>query len=177
MNIVRLLSTREGAQTEKNCRCKVIILPKADYAPHVSDNTCYSWKPIIVKAASQHAKKVIVWQDSSVRWFRESFLASLDRAYEAGHQVLRHFKSHRIPANTLKETFDYIHDDACGYLPYPEIQGNVHIHRADDFNRRVVFEPWTRCALEKQCMCPRPPSTVIGCGSGTLHRCHRLVPR
>ncbi|GFO21698.1 hypothetical protein PoB_004820300 [Plakobranchus ocellatus] len=350
---------------------------------HVSDNKCYSWKPIIVKAASQHAEKLIVWQDSSVRWFRESFLDSLDRAYAAGHQVLRHFKSHRIPANTLKEqnilaglcdwrqsnstkrlkdlckivqkmcqaferlvilkrlikwgqgnggygiyilwpdgkisricglcvrfvirgkqkgaallgvviftdcralvqtlggsdredvgktvlladqwqssysgvigneianglanegrtqpqprepstllgvrpstiqlisyyrvssmrrirrggfaclvrmpeigqcpplgmgchdcgnkpvarlplTFDYIHEDACGYLPYPEIQGNVHIHRADEFNRRVVFEPWARCALEKQCICPRRPNTVISCKSGTLHRCHRF---
>ncbi|GFO21702.1 hypothetical protein PoB_004820700 [Plakobranchus ocellatus] len=142
--------------------------------PSTNPKLVYNWPCDNSKNASQHAKKVIVWQDSSVRWFRESFLASLDRAYEAGHQVVRHFKSHRIPANTLKETFDYIHEDACGYLPYPEIQGNVHIHRADDFNRRVVFEPWTRCALEKQCMCPRPPSTVIGCDSGTLHRCHRF---
>ncbi|GFO21696.1 hypothetical protein PoB_004820100 [Plakobranchus ocellatus] len=168
------LSPEERRITEKNCRCKVITFRKELFPEYVSENRCYAWKPIIVNAASQHAKKLIVWQDSSVRWFRESFLDSLDRAYAAGHQVLRHFNSHRIPANTLKETFDYIHEDACGYLPYPEIQGNIHIHRADEFNRRVVFEPWTRCALEKQCICPRFPESVIHCTKGTLHRCHRF---
>ncbi|GFS16201.1 MetK_1 protein [Elysia marginata] len=167
------LTQAEKTRVEKNCRCKLVTFKKELFPPHVQQNSCYAWKPLIVLAASQHARKLIVWQDSSVRWF-PSFLDNLDRAYTAGHQVLRYLDGHRIPANTLKETFDYLHEDACGYLPYPEIQGNLHIHRSDKFNQQVLFEPWARCALEKQCMCPRPPASVLSCSSGTLHRCHRF---
>lgn len=167
------LTEAERVRTEKNCRCKVVKFRKELFPAFVAENNCYSWKPLIMLAASQHAQKVIVWQDSSVRWF-DSFLDNLDRTYNAGHQVLRYINSHRIPANTLKETFDYIHEDACGYLPYPEVQGNLHMHRADKFNQQVLFTPWARCALEKQCMCPRPPPSVLACSSGTLHRCHRF---
>ncbi|RUS84942.1 hypothetical protein EGW08_007304, partial [Elysia chlorotica] len=165
------LSPAERIRTQKNCRCKIITFRKDLFPNHVSTNGCYSWKPLIMMAASQHARKLILWQDSSVRWY-SSFLDNLDRAYTAGHQVIRYTGSHRIPANTLKEMFNYMHEDACSYLPYPEIQGNLHIHRSDGFNKQVLFEPWARCAVEKSCICPRPPESVLSCSSGTLHRCH-----
>ncbi|KAK3745205.1 hypothetical protein RRG08_012388 [Elysia crispata] len=167
------LTPQQRRLTEKNCRCKVLTFRKEMFPTHVHENACYSWKPLIIMAVSQHARKLVLWQDSSVRWYA-GFPDSLDKAYSVGHQVIRYINSHRIPANTLKEMFDYMHEDACGYLPYPEIQGNLHIHRSDLFNMQVLFEPWARCAIEKQCMCPRPPPSVLSCSQGTLHRCHRF---
>ncbi|GFR87443.1 hypothetical protein ElyMa_000747400 [Elysia marginata] len=126
-------------------------------------------------AASHRARKLVVWQDASVRWFSSGFLDSLDTAYSSGHQLLRYLDSDRIPAVTVSEMFEYMGETSCSYLPYPELQANLHIHRTDDkFNRQMLFEPWARCALEEKCMCPRPPITMLVWGYGSPGNCHRF---
>ncbi|KAH9510012.1 hypothetical protein Btru_044835 [Bulinus truncatus] len=168
------LSPEERRMTEKNCKCQVLSFPADIFPPHVKNNQCYSWKPLIVLATISRARQYLVWQDSSVRW-ADNFRTIFDRTNIYGHQILRYIDSSRVPANTIKQTFDYLGDQPCAYLPYPEIQGNCMLHKHDPFVVKAILEPWARCALEKECICPAEPGSVLGCRSDLkIHRCHRF---
>ncbi|KAK0064622.1 hypothetical protein Bpfe_005711 [Biomphalaria pfeifferi] len=168
------LSLEERRITEKNCKCQVVSFPAEIFPPHVKNNLCYSWKPLIILATVSRARKYLVWQDSSVRWF-DNFRVVFDRTQVYGHQFLRFIDSSRVPSNTIKQTFDYIGDEPCAYLPYPEVQGNCMLHKRDPFVIQAILEPWVRCALEKDCICPADPGSVLGCKTNLIiHRCHRF---
>ncbi|KAH9510011.1 hypothetical protein Btru_044831 [Bulinus truncatus] len=168
------LSPEERRMTEKNCKCQVVSFPADIFPPHVKNNHCYSWKPIIILATISKARRYLVWQDASVRW-AENFRTIFDRTDVYGHQMLRYMNSNRIPAHTIKQTFDYLGDQPCVYLPYPEIQGNCMLHKHDLLVVKAVLEPWARCALEKECICAVDPHTVLGCSTDLkIHRCHRF---
>ncbi|KAK3764933.1 hypothetical protein RRG08_045736 [Elysia crispata] len=168
------LTPEQRQMTEAKCRCQVVSFPKNIFPHHVKDNHCYSWKPLIIRAVVERAKKYAVWQDSSIRWTKK-FLKIFDNVPVFGHQIVRYTNSSRVTANTLKAMFDYMQEDVCPFFPYPEVQASVQLHNNDPLVVNAILEPWCRCALEKDCMCPvSPPTKALPCSkTKTLHRCHR----
>ncbi|GFN82184.1 hypothetical protein PoB_000869000 [Plakobranchus ocellatus] len=167
------LNAEERRMTEQKCRCQVVSFPKHIFPPHVKDNHCYSWKPLIIRSVIERAKKYVVWQDSSIRWTKK-FPEIFDNTERYGHQIVRYTNSSRVTANTLKPMFDYMQEDVCPFFPYPEVQASVQLHHRDPLVVSAVLEPWCKCALEKNCICPvDPPTSALPCSSKTLHRCHR----
>ncbi|RUS75019.1 hypothetical protein EGW08_017200, partial [Elysia chlorotica] len=168
------LTAEQRRMTERKCKCQVVTFPAIIFPPHVKDNHCYSWKPLIIRAVTERAKKYVVWQDSSIRWTK-NFLKIFDNVPRYGHQIVRYTASSRVTANTLKPMFDYMQEDVCPFFPYPEVQASVQLHNHDALVVNAVLEPWCRCALEKNCICPvSPPTKALPCSTTiTLHRCHR----
>ncbi|KAK6976519.1 MetK 1 protein, partial [Biomphalaria glabrata] len=71
-------------------------------------------------------------------------------------------------------TFQYMAEDPCTFMHYPELQATSMLHKNDPLVIKTVLEPWARCALEETCICPVEPSKSIVCKHEILkeHRCH-----
>ncbi|CAL1543070.1 unnamed protein product [Lymnaea stagnalis] len=168
------LSEQERKMTEKHCRCHVIRFPAEKFPPHLKDNVCYSWKPLIVRAAMEKTRHMLVYQDASIRWSKQ-IPTVLDRAERIGIQYVRSDGLSRISLHTMRETFDYFGELPCAFAPFPELEGNNAMYRRDPFIVRAMLEPWARCALEASCMCPVSPQKVLDCRKPIAdHRCHRF---
>ncbi|RUS91549.1 hypothetical protein EGW08_000664 [Elysia chlorotica] len=166
------LKKRQKRLTEKYCKCQVLSFPFKLFPPHVSNPLCYSWKAIIIRALISKARKLLIWQDSTVRWSKK-FHTILQRAMQYGQQLTESPSAARITAHTLPQMFDYMGEDECHYFMYREIQAGFQVLKNDPLVIQAVLNPWTRCALEKSCMCPVDPQTVIRC-SKELPKCHRF---
>ncbi|XP_059153643.1 uncharacterized protein LOC131939377 [Physella acuta] len=168
------LTEEERTKTEKYCKCTVVTFPSEKFHPHLKKNFCYSWKPIIVRATIEKAKKLLIYQDSSVRWTKK-IVNVMKRASTVGLQLFRYPTVARIPVHTLKQTFDYFGELPCAFDPFPELSAAVGIYRNDIGNIRALLEPWAKCALVSECMCPVDPDLVINCIKPVAyHRCHRF---
>ncbi|KAK3798337.1 hypothetical protein RRG08_063351 [Elysia crispata] len=166
------LSPEERRQTEKKCRCQVITFNFDLFPPHVLDRHCYAWKPLIVRALIARAKKLVIWQDASVRWMPR-FKVILERAKVYGLQMFVG-GGDKVTANTLRETFEYMQEQECVFESVSEIANAVALFRADVFNTLAVLTPWSRCALEPSCICPQDPAIVRYCRRLRPQRCHRF---
>ncbi|GFO43644.1 hypothetical protein PoB_007014900 [Plakobranchus ocellatus] len=168
------LTERERKMAENSCKCQVIKFPYEWFPAHVKVNNCYSFKPLSVLAAMKRARRLVVWQDSSVRWTPE-FQYIFDRAERYGTQIIRYEGMARVPAHTLRPTFDYMKREVCAFTAFPEIEACAQVHLNDPVTLRLVLEPWAKCALERCCICPVSPGPVLPCTKpSALHRCHRF---
>ncbi|XP_059155840.1 uncharacterized protein LOC131940935 [Physella acuta] len=168
------LTREQRIKTEKNCRCKVVKFPSEKFPRHMKNNHCYSWKPVIIRATIEKSRKLLLYQDASVRWTK-GIVDGMFRATTTGMQIFRYFGSSRIPIHTLKQTFDYFGEEPCAFDPFPEVAATLSMFRNDVFNRRAILEPWAKCALTSECMCPVEPQSVLSCGKPVAnHRCHRF---
>ncbi|GFO43640.1 metk_1 protein [Plakobranchus ocellatus] len=169
------LSESERILAEKKCRCKVIRFPHHLFPAHVGVNTCYSFKPLSVLAAIHKARRLVVWQDSSVRWTLTGLRHIMERADRYGSQIVRTPGSARVTAHTLRQPFDYMKREVCAFTTFPEIEACAQVHRNDPVTLRLVLEPWARCALERCCICPVEPGPVLPCTKSiSQHRCQRF---
>ncbi|CAL1538135.1 unnamed protein product [Lymnaea stagnalis] len=168
------LTEEQRKMTEKNCRCQVLDFPFHKFPRHTAIRNCYSWKPLIILAALQRVRKVLIYQDSSIRWLR-SGSELIRRAQDVGLQLLRNPRSVRITMQTLEKTFDYFEEKPCAFSGFPELHSGFSLFKPEAFAVDTILKPWARCALEASCMCPVFPKVVIGCPK-TLkdHRCHRF---
>ncbi|XP_059162977.1 uncharacterized protein LOC131946302 isoform X1 [Physella acuta] len=168
------LTEEQRIMTEKHCRCQVVTFPFEHFPAHVKENFCYAWKPLLIRAAIEKARKLLVYQDTSVRW-SDRIQQVLDRAWDIGIQYFRSDGMARIPLHTLIQTFDYFGEEPCAFNIFPELPGGLSMYRKDVFNIRAILEPWARCAIEPECVCPVNPFKVIWChGEHKDHRCHRF---
>ncbi|XP_059162970.1 uncharacterized protein LOC131946294 [Physella acuta] len=169
------LTEEQRIMTEKHCRCQVVNFSYEMFPPHVREKLCYSWKPLLIRATIEKARRLLVYQDNSIRW-TDRIQQVLDRALDIGIQNFRCAGAARIPLNTIIQTFNYFGEAPCAFNMYPEFLATVSVYRKDVFSIRAVLEPWARCALEPECMCPViPPKKVKLCaGEYKDHRCHRF---
>nr|KAI8757246.1 hypothetical protein BgiMline_010761 [Biomphalaria glabrata] len=169
------LTKEQRLKTESKCKCHVVTFPVHLFKAYMKNNICYAWKPLIVLASIVKARKYLVYQDASVRWMN-NFHITFDRANIYGHQMLRYIKSIRTTLNTYPQMFQYMEEDPCTFMPYPEINGAPMLHKNDPLVIKTVLEPWARCALEESCICPVEPKKCIRCirDNFTIHRCHRF---
>lgn len=168
------LTAEERKKTEQHCRCHVVRFPAEKFPPHMKDNHCYSWKPVIVRATMEKARQILVYQDASIRWDQQ-MLTVMNRTRKFGLQFHRNDYLSRISLHTLKQTFDYFGEEPCAFSPFPELEANNGLYRRDGFIVRALLEPWARCALEAGCMCPVAPNSVLSCSKPVAeHRCHRF---
>ncbi|KAK3734713.1 hypothetical protein RRG08_059895 [Elysia crispata] len=164
------LTERQRVVTESVSN--VVTFPFKKFPKHVQDVMCYSWKPIIMAASMARARKLLVYQDSSIRW-NHTFHQTFQRALLYGQQAVLS-PGASFPGNTLREMFEYMEEEACPFRPFMELQGGIHLIRRDPLVIEAVLHPWLKCALEKDCMCPKDPQSVLYCYSPRLHRCHRF---
>ncbi|XP_059155849.1 uncharacterized protein LOC131940941 [Physella acuta] len=169
------LTLEQRQETEKHCRCKVIKFPSERFPPHVKKNYCYAWKPIIMRAMMERARKVFIYQDSTIRW-TEGIIDVMKRATDIGLQLFRRPHEDRIPIDTLIQAFDYFEEKPCAFDPFPHLLAGIAVYRRDVFNARAILEPWAKCALVPECICPvASPESVRSCKSPVAyHRCHRF---
>ncbi|KAK3777016.1 hypothetical protein RRG08_008871 [Elysia crispata] len=167
------LSPTQKNITQKNCRCQIIKFNFDLFPPHVSDIRCYSWKPLIFRAVMAKARKLFVYQDSSIRWSTE-FPQTFERALKYGQQTFAPLYGDNVPSNSLKQTLDYLNEDVCAMRQFVEMQAGIQMNRHDNLVIEALLNPWARCALEDSCICPIKPSAVISCKGNKLHRCHRF---
>ncbi|GFS03070.1 hypothetical protein ElyMa_001140100 [Elysia marginata] len=166
------LTPQQRKVTEATCNCTVVTFPFKKFSAHVSDLGCYAWKPIVMRASIARARKLLVYQDSSIRW-NTTFQRTWDRAMMYGQQaVLVHGVS--FPGNTLKQMFDYMNEEVCPFRVFEELQGGIQMISNDSLVTQAVLHPWLKCALEKTCMCPDTQQQIAFCFSNNLHRCHRF---
>ncbi|GFN82182.1 hypothetical protein PoB_000868800 [Plakobranchus ocellatus] len=167
------LSEKQRNITLKNCRCQIVPFKFELFPPHMSDLRCFSWKPLIFRSVIAKARKLIVYQDSSIRW-NENFAEAFERALKYGQQTICPKYSDNVPSNSLKQTLDYLNEDVCNMRMFHELQAGIQMNRHDPLVIEALLDPWCRCALEDSCMCPIKPSAVISCRGNHLHRCHRF---
>ncbi|GFN80362.1 hypothetical protein PoB_000686800 [Plakobranchus ocellatus] len=169
------LKPHQWKMTKKNCRCRLISFNFDLFPPHVRDLHCYSWKPIIIRAVASKATTLVVWQDASVRW-RDGFKIIFQRAALYGQQIVVTDHADRVTSNTVKEMFQYMNEDVCRFHNVPEIANAMALHRPDPLIVRTIMDPWARCALESECMCPAKYDvwTIRHCNNYGTHRCHRF---
>ncbi|GFO15081.1 hypothetical protein PoB_004158600 [Plakobranchus ocellatus] len=166
------LSQEERLMTESKCRCQVINFDFSLFPQHVADRHCYAWKPLLIRAMFARARKLVVWQDASVRW-GQRFKVILQRTQVYGLQVFVG-NGDKVTANTLHEMFEYMEEEECLFEWVPEICNAVAVYRTDNLNRRAIVNPWSRCALERSCICPQEPATCRRCSKLRPKRCHRF---
>ncbi|CAL1548778.1 unnamed protein product [Lymnaea stagnalis] len=168
------LTQEQRKKTEKHCRCHVVTFPVEKFPPHMKDNMCYTWKPLIVRATMEKARQILVYQDASIRWSPEMHrVLNLTKTF--GLQYHRNDDLSRIPVHTIRQTFDYFGESPCAFGQFPELEANNGMFKRDQFVIHAVLEPWARCALEPSCMCPVAPNTVLDCRRPIAdHRCHRF---
>ncbi|XP_059162974.1 uncharacterized protein LOC131946299 [Physella acuta] len=169
------LTEEQRIITEKHCRCQVVTFPYEKFPAHVRELHCYAWKPLLIRAAFEKARRLLVYQDASIRW-TDRIKQVLDRGWDIGVQIFRYDNLARIPLHTLIPTFNYFGEEPCAFNIFPQILAGLSVYRKDKFNIRAILEPWARCALEPQCVCPViPPEKVRMCaGEFKDHRCHRF---
>lgn len=168
------LTEEQRTMTEKNCRCLVLSFPFENFPLHTSHRNCYAWKPLIVFAAMQRARNLLIYQDASIRWTRAG-LELLNRTTNFKLQLYRSHRSSRIAAHTVRKVFDYFGEEPCAFTPFPELHSGFTMFRRDDLIIEAILKPWARCALEDACMCPAFPHSIAGCvGPALYHRCHRF---
>ncbi|RUS85209.1 hypothetical protein EGW08_007035 [Elysia chlorotica] len=167
------LSPLQRNITQKNCRCQIVKFNFDLFPPHVSDIRCYSWKPIIFRAVIAKARKLFVYQDSSIRWSTE-FPKVFERALKYGQQTVAPMYGDNVPSNSMKQTLDYLNEDVCAMRQFEEMQAGIQMNRHDNLVIEALLNPWAKCALEDSCICPIKPSAVIRCTGQHLHRCHRF---
>ncbi|CAL1538136.1 unnamed protein product [Lymnaea stagnalis] len=168
------LTEEQRKMTEKHCRCQVLDFPFYKFPRHSSNRHCYTWKPLIILSALQRVRKVLIYQDSSIRWLR-SGSELISRAQDVGMQLLRSPRSSRVPMHALEKTFDYFEEKPCAFSVFPELHAGFSLFKPEAFAVNAILKPWARCALEASCMCPVFPKAVIGCSKReTEHGCHRF---
>ncbi|KAK3798071.1 hypothetical protein RRG08_034627 [Elysia crispata] len=170
------LKKKQRRLTEKYCKCQVLSFPFKQFPTHVRELLCYSWKAIIIRALVTKARKLLIWQDTSIRW-TEEFPSVFQRAMKYGQQLIESTHGARITSHTHPQMFAYMREEACQYFPYREIQCGFQVMKNDPLVIQAILNPWTRCALEEPCICPVYPKSVIRCSKGlssTLPRCHRF---
>ncbi|CAL1525837.1 unnamed protein product [Lymnaea stagnalis] len=168
------LTKEQRKKTEKNCQCHVVTFPVEKFPPHMKENKCYSWKPLIVRATVEKARQILVYQDSSIRWSPEMRnVLNLTKTF--GLQYHRDDDFTRIPLHTLRQMFDYFGESPCAFSPHLEIEAGNGMYKKDPIVIHAVLEPWARCALEPSCMCPVEHGKVIKCNKPIAeHMCHRF---
>ncbi|GFR64383.1 MetK_1 protein [Elysia marginata] len=168
------LTEMERKRAEEKCKCHVVRFPYHLFPAHVKVNNCYSFKPLSVLAAIQKARRMVIWQDSSVRW-TSGIEHIMQRAELYGSQIIRYEGSARVTAHTLRQPFDYMKREVCAFTTFPEIEACAQIHKNDPVTLRLVLEPWARCGLERCCICPVSPGPVLPCVKKIAqHRCQRF---
>ncbi|CAL1525839.1 unnamed protein product [Lymnaea stagnalis] len=168
------LTEEQRMRTERNCRCHLLRFPVEKFPPHMKENICYSWKPVIIRATMEKARQILVYQDASIRW-SPNIIKVLNRTRTFGLQYHRSDFISRISLHTMREMFDYFGESPCAFSPFPEIEANNGMYKNDPFVIHAVLEPWARCALEPSCICPVPPATVVNCNKPVAEpRCHRF---
>lgn len=172
------LKKRQLKLTKKYCKCQVIRFPFELFPPHVADLHCYSWKAIIIRSLMSKARKLLIYQDTSIRW-TDNFLTVFKRAAKYGQQVYESTNSARIPSHTLQQMFDYMGEKACQYFAFGEIQCGFQVLKNDPLIIEAVLNPWTKCALEQFCICPVNSKQVLHCNDDDERNssdpiCHRF---
>ncbi|GFR96427.1 hypothetical protein ElyMa_006297700 [Elysia marginata] len=170
------LKKRQRKLTEKYCRCRVLTFPFKLFPPHVRELHCYGWKAIMIRGLITKARKLLIWQDTSIRWTDE-FLSVFHRAMVFGQQFLESMHGARLTSHTLPQMFAYMGEESCQYFAYRETQCGFQVLKHDPLVIQAILNPWTRCALEQSCMCPVVPESVIRCSKSVSSfepRCHRF---
>ncbi|XP_059151103.1 uncharacterized protein LOC131937582 [Physella acuta] len=168
------LTKQQRNITEHHCRCLVVTFPFENFPKHVRDTHCYSWKPLIIRAVIEKARKMLVYMDASIRWTKKIDVV-MKRADKYGLQLSRFTSSARITVHTMREMFEYSHETVCAFAPFPEINAYTGLYKRDDLIIKTILNPWARCALEATCMCPVNPYQVIHCNVAPAdHKCHRF---
>ncbi|CAL1548777.1 unnamed protein product, partial [Lymnaea stagnalis] len=127
--------------TEKFCRCRLVRFPVEKFPPHMKENICYSWKPVIIRATIEKARQILVYQDASIRWTSD-IVKVLNRTRTFGLQYHRDDFFSRISLHTMREMFDYFGESPCAFSPFPEIGANNGMYKNDPFVIHAVLEPW-----------------------------------
>ncbi|KAH9489139.1 hypothetical protein Btru_057558 [Bulinus truncatus] len=147
------LTAEQHDKTAKACRCLLIKFPFEKFPSFFKDLSTYTWKPVTIKASMLKARRLVVYQDSSVSW-NNTVQELLDRGERLGLQLWGADIMHNIPVTTLKGTFDYFGDQPCAYLNYTSLQAGFGVYKQTSFVVRTILEPWAKCALERDCLIP-----------------------
>ncbi|KAI8771527.1 hypothetical protein BgiBS90_028246 [Biomphalaria glabrata] len=162
-------------QTEKSCRCQVISLPFDKVPSYFKELGFCTWKPVLIMACMMKARKSVVYQDASIYW-KDTIVDFLDRGDKLGLQIWGGVGMHNIPVTTLKGTFDFFGEEPCAYLNYTSLQAGINVFKQTPFVVRTILEPWAKCALEPDCICPGCTRNHINCfkPKQEIHMCHRF---
>uniref|UniRef100_A0A2C9MA93 Uncharacterized protein n=1 Tax=Biomphalaria glabrata TaxID=6526 RepID=A0A2C9MA93_BIOGL len=169
------LTLTQRLKTAKACRCLVITFPFSKVPSYFRELSFCAWKPVLIMACMMKARRLVVYQDTSIYW-KDTIAELLDRGDKLGLQIWGGKDMHNIPVTTLKGTFDYFGEEPCAYLNYTSLQAGINVFKQTPFVVRTILEPWTKCALEPNCICPRCTRDHLYCfkPKKEIHMCHRF---
>ncbi|CAL1535431.1 unnamed protein product [Lymnaea stagnalis] len=169
------LTAKQRQNMEKCCRCLVVSFPFEKFSSSHRDVRCYMWKPLVIRASLSRARKYLVWQDASIRFFNGAH-TFFERAQTLGLQLMRKDWGEPVAHQTLPEMFDYMNQTHCAFNQYPELMSGIAVFKNEPFVQRLVVEPWARCAMERYCLCPRDSHRSHYCPKKATHygQCHRF---
>ncbi|KAK0065960.1 hypothetical protein Bpfe_004757, partial [Biomphalaria pfeifferi] len=169
------LTPEQRQKTEKSCRCQVISFPFGKVPSYFKELSFCAWKPVLIMACMMKARKSVVYQDASIYW-KDTIVEFLDRGDKFGLQIWGGKDMHNIPVTTLKGTFDYFGEEPCAYLNYTSLQAGINVFKQTPFVVRTILEPWAKCVLEPDCVCPGCTRNHLNCfkPKKEIHMCHRF---
>ncbi|XP_055896654.1 uncharacterized protein LOC106069819 isoform X3 [Biomphalaria glabrata] len=169
------LTPEQRQKTEKSCRCQVISFPFGKVPSYFRELSFCAWKPVLIMACMMKARKSVVYQDASIYW-KDTIVDFLDRGDKLGLQIWGGKDMHNIPVTTLKGTFDFFGEEPCAYLNYTSLQAGINVFKQTPFVVRTILEPWAKCALEPDCICPGCTKNHLNCfkPKKEIHICHRF---
>ncbi|XP_059163009.1 uncharacterized protein LOC131946334 [Physella acuta] len=128
-----------------------------------------------ITASLYRARKYLIWQDASIR-YKKGGHEFFSQAEALGLQIMRKDWGEPVAHQTLPEMFAYMGQPHCAFNQFPEIMSGVGVYKNEPFIHRAIVEPWARCGMEKNCMCPRDSHRSHYCPKTATNygHCHRF---
>ncbi|XP_067667576.1 uncharacterized protein [Haliotis asinina] len=162
-------------QLQKYCRCQVRRFPFELMPIRLKTLRCYTWKSFIIQAHIRSAD-VIIWTDAAVRFRKSSIGPLLQEVETKGIMLEDGTPRYSVADHAQKIMFDYFGEKTCQYAQVIEKQPGFLVLKNERFVREIVLKPWVACAMNKKCMCPAHPETLIVCHTYVrkYNKCHRF---